>query len=270
MNSIKESFILIKKNRLAFSIIFALQALLFIIIVFAGTGYIGKIIESSSGMIDYAESLNLNGENAQISMMQQQNIFGEDPLLISRSYNEIIASFSALILVLFLSFFVLNGLMWYFASSIGAKKIFSLRNISAYLLKFSVIALLVFSAFLALLYSSMLVFFSEFLSSDPKKPLLLLVALPILIYFLYISMPIVRNSGFKQSAKKAFDAGRRFPILMSCILILSLIGMSSFLVFYLLESNLLLLLASIFFFVSVFSWAKVYFSVAVRKSGSHL
>ena len=268
MDNIKESLILIKRNKAVFSVIFALQVLFFVIVAAAGTIYIGKIIESSRSMLDYAESINLNQEDVQLSMMVQQNAFGDDPLLISRNYDDIIMNFLVFISIIFASFVLINGLMWYFASAIGNKKVFSLKKIGPYLLKFSVISVIAFSAFSVLLYSSMRFFFSGFLSSSQKKPLLLLILLPVLLYFIYVSMPLIGNAKFRQLPKKALNAGKNMGILASCAVSLFAIAASSLLVFYSVDSGLPLLLASVIFFFFVFSWGKVYFSIAVRKSGS--
>src|SRR3989344_1257217 len=98
-SSLKESFLLIKKNKRIFLLIFVLQILFFSLIIMANAYYIPQILQSTKDVIDYAEALNINPQTANVDILQKKNPLGDDPLLISRNYNLIMKS-SIILLVL--------------------------------------------------------------------------------------------------------------------------------------------------------------------------
>ena len=268
ISSLKESFLLIKKNKKIFLLVFILQSLFFSLIVMANAYYMPRILQSTQDAIDYAESLNINSQNVNIDILQKKNPLGNDPLLISRNYNLIKKSTLYLLSYVFLIFAVINGLAWYFASNIGkSKNLFSLKNLLFYLLWFFAVAL-VLSAFLYIFaYNLVNIAFSSYLSVKPINfvPLLLITA--IAIYFTYIAMPILDKIKFRSLAKKSFSIGTKnfIPVIISYLIIISLMALSFLLIFYLIEMNLFLLFFSVLLAVFVFAWSKIYFSIVVRK-----
>ena len=132
-SSLKESFLLIKKNKRIFLLIFVLQILFFSLIIMANAYYVPKIVQSAEDTISYAEALNINPQTANIDILQKKNPLGDDPLLISRNYNEIIKNSLFLLLSVFAVFALVNGLVWYLASNIekskSLKSLFSLKNL---------------------------------------------------------------------------------------------------------------------------------------------
>ena len=268
ISSLKESFLLIKKNKRIFLLIFVLQILFFSLVIMANAYYMPRILQSTQEAIDYAESLNINSDTANIGILQKKNPLGEDPLLISRNYNEIIKNSLFLLLSVFAIFALINGLVWYFASNIKkSKNLFSLKNLLSYLLWFFVVAL-VLSAFLYIFaYSLVNIAFSSYLSVKPINfvPLLLITA--IAVYYIYISIPILDKIKLRSLAKSSFSIGTKnfIPITISYLIILILIIACLFLIFYLIELNLFLLLIAVLLCIFVFAWSKIYFAVVVKK-----
>lgn len=268
ITSLKESFLLIKKNKLVFLLIFALQSLFFSLVIMANAYYMPQILQSTEDIMDYAEALNINPQAANIGILQKKSPLGDDPLLISRNYNEIINNSLLLLLSVFAIFALINGLAWYLASNMGkGKSWLSLKNLLSYLLEFFVAAL-VLSAFLYIFaYNLVNIAFSSFLSAKPVDfvPLLLIAA--IAIYFIYISIPLLGKIRLRRLAKSSFSIGTKkfIPVIISYLIMLMWIILSFLLIFYLLELNLFLLLIAVLLSVFVFAWAKIYFSVVVRK-----
>jgi len=268
ISSLKESFLLIKKNKRIFLLIFVLQILFFSLVIMANAYYMPRILQSTQEAIDYAESLNINSDTANIGILQKKNPLGEDPLLISRNYNEIIKNSLFLLLSVFAIFALINGLVWYFASNIKkSKNLFSLKNLLSYLLWFFVVAL-VLSAFLYIFaYSLVNIAFSSYLPVKPINfvPLLLITA--IAAYYIYISIPILDKIKLRSLAKSSFSIGTKnfIPITISYLIILILIIACLFLIFYLIELNLFLLLIAVLLCIFVFAWSKIYFAVVVKK-----
>ena len=269
LSSLKESFLIIKKNKRIFLLIFVLQVLFFSLIIMANAYYMPQILQSTQDAIDYAESLDISPQNVNIGILQQKNPLGDDPLLIRRNYDLIMKNSIILLILIFLIFVVINGLVWYFASNISekGKRLFLLKNLLSYLLEFFAVAL-VLSAFLYIFsYSLVNIAFSSYLSVKPINfvPLLLITA--IAVYYIYISIPILDKIKFRSLAKKSFSIGTKnfIPVIISCLVILMLIILSFLLIFYLLELNLFLLLIAVLLCIFVFAWSKIYFSIVVRK-----
>jgi len=266
---LKEAFFLIKKNKRIFFLIFLLQLIFFLIVIIAGINYIPKIVENAKNMLDYSEKLGINAENLGLDILQQKNTFEEDQVMISRNYDSIRKNLYYLLSYIFLAFAVVNGLAWYFASNISEKKkkMFSLKNILIYLLKFFVLSA-VLGIFLCLLaYSIIKVFLSGYVSVNPINFLVLLLGSVLMIYFIYIGIPLLNFIRLKDLPKKILLLGiKRFVQLMgSYLLVIIFIAASLLLISYLVELNLLLLLIAVLFSVSVFAWAKIYFSATVEK-----
>ena len=268
ISSLKESFLLIKKNKREFLLIFILQGLFFSLVIMANAYYVPQILQSAEDVIGYAEALNINPQAANIGILQKKNPLGDDPLLISRNYNEIINNSLFLLLSVFSIFVLIDGWVWYLASNMGkSKNLFSLKNSLSYLLEFFVAAM-VLSAFLYIFaYNLVNIAFSSFLSVKPADFIPLLLIAAIAIYFIYISIPLLGKIKLRRLAKSSFSIGTKnfISVITSYLIILMLIILSFLLIFYLLELNLFLLLIAGLLSVFVFAWAKIYFSVVVKK-----
>ena len=265
--SLKESFLAISNKKKLFLLIFILQIVFFFLIAAISINYFTKIIENSKNILDYSEKLNLDSAKMQLDVLQQKNFLGEDPLLISRNYDKLIKNFGIFLFYIFISFSLVNGFLWYCASNIHAKKLFLIKNSFRYLLKFLVVSIFLFLISILFFYSLLEITFSGFLNANPKTfiPLLLLTA--ILLYFIYISIPLINSFKLKELPKKAFFIGtkRVFIVLISYLITLISIALSLFLVFYFLELSGLLLFISLILMIFVFVFNKVYFSIVIKK-----
>jgi len=269
--SIKESFHLVSKNKKTFLLIFALQILFFFLLITINSFYTAKIIDSTQNVMEYLDAVNFNEEKARIDVLQKKNPFGEDPLLISKNYNEIIKNFISLLLLTFLLFIIINGLIWYLASNIGKKSLFRLKGIAFFLLKFFVVSLILSVFVYLFLFNLIKVSFSSFLSTEPNNLFPLLTLTIVAIYFIYIAIPLVNNlknnkKEVKKFVKKIFSIGiKKFILILASYLILILIILTSYSIAYFIESNLFMLFISIILFLFVFSWTKIFFSLVVRE-----
>lgn len=269
LSSLKESLLIIKKNKKVFLLVFALQILFFSLVIAASIYYMPRILQSAQDTIDYAESLNINPDTANIGILQQKSPLGDDPLSISRNYDLIMKNSIILLILIFLIFVVIDGLLWYFASNIPekGKRLFSLKNMLSYLFLFFIISI-VLSLFIYLMaYAMVNIAFSSFLSVKPVNFIPLFLIAIAAIYFIYISVPILDKNKFRGLAKSSFSIGTKnfIPVIISYFIILALIILSLFLIFYLIELNLFLLLIAVLLAVFVFAWSKIYFSIIVRK-----
>ncbi|MBI2134536.1 hypothetical protein HYU09_00965 [Candidatus Woesearchaeota archaeon] len=269
ISSLKESFLIIKKNKRIFLLVFILQVLFISFVIAANAYYVPRILQSIQDAIGYAEALNINPEAGDIGILQQKSPLGEDPLLISRNYSLIIKNSISLLVLIFLIFAVVNGLAWYFASNIAEKrkKLFSLKGIFPYMLKFFIMSVFLSFFIYLLAYNLVNIAFSGYLSVKPMDfiPLLLIVVMA--IYFIHISVPILDKIRLKETPKKIIRLGAKkfVPVIISYLIILIFIMASLFLIFYFIELNLFLLLASVLLSIFVFAWSKIFFAVIIRK-----
>ena len=145
-----------------------------------------------------------------------------------------------------------------------------MKAVSRYILKFFLVSIILFLVLFMLLYSLVEISFNDFLSANPKNFVPLLVISIIAIYFVYISIPLINTIKLKGLVKEALFIGTKkfIFIFISYLMILMSIVLSSFLVFYFLESNWVLLFISLVLLIFVFAWSKIYFSILVRKLSS--
>ena len=275
LSSLKESFLLIKKNKKIFFLIFALQILFFLLIVIANSVYMSKILQSTVNIIEYTESLNLDTQAASVGVLQQKSPLGEDPLLISRNYNEIKKNFTFLLFIIFMIFVLINGMIWYYSSNINKKNLFSFKNIYSYLFRFFIISLILSLFLYFMVYNSLKIYFSSYLLTEPTNFIPLLIIAIIAVYFIYIAIPILNKSAKKEIkifTKKIFTLGTKnfITVIISYSIILILIISSLLLIFFLIELNLILLLLSFILLLLIFVWSKIYFVIVVRKLSGFL
>jgi hypothetical protein len=278
--SIKESFLAISKNKKIFALVFVLQILFFLSILGVSSYYTSKILESTEDIIDYTETLNLNIEQAKFEILQQKNPLGEDPLSISRNYDEMKKNSLFLLFSIFVIFVIINGLIWYLASNFQEKnkKVFSIKNIITYLSKFFIIALILSSSLFIFVYNFLNISFSSFLSTKPMNFVPLIIIAIITIYFSYIAIPLLNKKGqkkksyeqFKKFIKNVLSIGTKkfIPIIISYFIILSLIALPLVLIFYSIELNLMLLFIEIILLLCIFVWSKIFFAIVVKKLSS--
>jgi hypothetical protein len=279
-SSLKESFLAISKNKKIFALVFILQILFFLSILGVSSYYTSKILESTEDIIDYTETLNLNIEQAKFEILQQKNPLGEDPLSISRNYDEIKKNSLFLLFSIFVIFVIINGLIWYLASNFQEKnkKVFSIKNIITYLSKFFIIALILSSSLFIFVYNFLNISFSSFLSTKPMNFVPLIIIAIITIYFSYIAIPLLNKKGqkkksyeqFKKFIKNVLSIGTKkfIPIIISYFIILSLIALPLVLIFYSIELNLMLLFIEIILLLFIFVWVKIFFAIVVKKLSS--
>ena len=117
-NSFKESFKLIKKNKIIFLVLFLLQLLFFSLVFIVNFYYQPKILGSVGNVMDYLSKQN----------PEDENILGEDPLMIHRNYKDIIYNLRLLAVWCFLIFVLINGSMFYLINKLVYNKKFNFKQ----------------------------------------------------------------------------------------------------------------------------------------------
>ena len=234
-SSILDSLALVKSSR--FWILFFIQ-LIFLILLAVSSLYFAPIILDDT-ITDFKSN---------------QELF----LNVS---NNLLASASPLLIAIFFTFLTLNGIVWYGANSLVYKKSIKIKkDIIYYLAKFFLISL-VFTL------GSYSIIKMRYIIQDKNSIILLLLSF-VLIYFSYITLPILDNK-LKHIPKKSYKIGKgNFFTIVMCYIIntITLFG-----VFALILLTIRILPLALFFLIlsiAVFVWNKIFLIIVMKKLSS--
>ena len=137
--SLQESFALIWKNKRLFVLLFVLQIVFFIALSSITYKYVPKMAESQKAIEDYMSNLRLDESSVSSSILQQKSILGDDPLMISRNFNEIARNFRIYLVYVFILAVIFISISWSVTNKLVHKNNFrhfskSLHKYSQYLL----------------------------------------------------------------------------------------------------------------------------------------
>ena len=208
LTSLKESLKLIWKNKLWFMLLFVLEILFFAALSIASYNYQIKIVEHSNSIFDYISKLKLDDAAVADNFLQQKSVLGNDPLLISREFNEILKNFRLLLLSIFISLVVFLSFAWTITIKIIHK--LNVKNLAKHYLGILAVLLFylglifIFFYFLLNLSLSNIVLQTSMLIT---KYILFFIVVVVLLYFMFISLSIVQKTGFKNIVQKTLIIG---------------------------------------------------------------
>ena len=272
--SLKESFLAIKKNKKIFSLVIILQILFLFLILTASSFFISKMLQNTQNIIEYSNSLNADPDQSRLDILEKKNPLGDDPLLISRNYKELTKNMLLLLSSIFIIFSLINGLIWYFISNIKEKRIFSIKIIIFYLLKFFVLSFNLLLFFYIFIYELLKIIFSSFLSVSIINSLPALIISLIIVHFGFIALTLTNkisfDKKFKKTMKNIFFIGTKkiVSMIVSYLMFIILISLILALIYFSLELNLFLLFAGLVLLIFIFSWSKIYFNIFIKKLSS--
>lgn len=223
------------------------------------------MLESTQAIIEYVDKQSLDDVSFGLSILQQKSPLGDDPLLISRNYDNIIYNLKFLVFYTLLAFILLNGFIWFLTCSLVNKK--SMKNFFVYLFKFGLITL-IFSVLIYLFtYSSLKSYLNPVSGNETSSivfPLLITLAL---FYFMYVAFSLLDKIELKNLFKKLFAIGikKAHLILLAYFIIILLVILFSSLLVYLIEKNIFLLIISIALFVFTFVWSRIFLVLVIGK-----
>lgn len=256
--SFKQSFNIIKERKKIFLTLFFLQLLFFSSIFFINLHYMPRIIEKSTLVFDYISKQNPEDKD---------NMLGDDPLMISRNYKAIQSYLKPLIIFCFLSFVLINGLIWYLCNKlVFSKKLFDKKELLKYYSRFFVISLVSFILIINFLYSSFKGLFTFSYDQIGSFNFAAFLFTLFLVYFLFISYSSILKFSLKNSLKKSFQVGlRKIHLFFIAYLIIFILIFSLFiLINMLLEKNLFLLTLVLILFITAFVWSKIFLISLVK------
>ena len=266
--SLKESLTKIWQNKFLFVSLFISQILFFIIFTVITYHYQTKIIESSKSIFDYLNKQNLDEASASSNILQQKNIWGDEPLMISRNFKEMVKNFRLYLMYLFISIVAFGTINWMITLRlIFKKKVSSLKKIFFKLF-------FILSFYLGL---SFIFFYSIFNISLTEtaiesaslftKYIPFLIFSIILVYFMFVSLSLLHNTGLNNIVQKTLSIGIKkwHYILAACLINLSLFIISIISLLYFIEKNLFFLSTSILVLISSFVFGRIFIFNVIQK-----
>ena len=249
---LKNSFLLIKNNKLLFSLLCILTFVYIATSVFLLFYYTTDVFENQKVVIDYlsnvSESQIISGD------------LGPEPLIV---YNHMLLwkkAFYTLIFTLSSSVLIFGIILWGIVNFMKRKLTF--RN---FLLNYFVVQLVYFIPFILIFYFSFNQYFENALGGETSAYVTLLswIALFIIGYLYFISLGLTTNSILRDIFRKTFRLSiKPLIVLPTYLLSLSLIIGSFYLIYLFNEiyDNFYLLGTSLILFFIVFAYTKILFA----------
>ena len=267
INSLKESFIAIWRNKLLFALLFAFQIVFFTALSSISYRYVPIMVEKEQAIEDYFSSLKLDEESVAASILQRKSVLGDDPLSISRNFNELVRNFKIYSFNVFVLLIFFLSVSWGLTHKFLSKS--SFRNPIIGILKIFAVLLVYLGAIYLFFLSLLDVSFVQLAGENFKlliKYVVFLFFSAVMAYFMLISIALLGKIELREIVQKTLAVGIKkihyiLPIFFVNILLLMV---SSALLFYLLEKNLLGLLLSIALLVSSFIFGRIF---AIRVIG---
>lgn len=266
LNSIKQSLYSIWKNKSLFLLLFILQIVFFIIFASISYKYVPKIIEHQKAIYDYINNLQLDEPSVSSNIFQQKSILGDDPLSISRNFNDIMKNFRLYLVYVFILLVFFTSIAWTLTYKFLHKgnlresiKYFS-RIFAVLLFNLGLIFIFLFLLFnISLANAENVKFFNRFIP--------FLIFSIALIYFMFISLSLLHNTELKNIAQKTLSIGIKKAHYMLLIYFINIIlfAVSMFSVYYFRENSFLILLSSIILMVFSFVFGRIFMVNAVER-----
>ncbi|MEA2037305.1 MAG: hypothetical protein U9O94_07370 [Nanoarchaeota archaeon] len=250
-NSLKNTFVIIKRNKSKLLIIFFLQMLWFIALTSVTHQTIIPATEHAKSLVDYYNNIDTKDPNA---------ILGEDPLAIYKDYNKMLYYLKIMLLFVSLSFIIINGLIWALTDNLINKK--KLKDFAIYLLNFSILTIF----FALIIY----IFTSNTLKSSlgDLLPLITIILLSILLsYSLFISYSLIGRRKLKEILKLTFKISifKFHYVILVYIINLAIIFLLTYLISLTIELNIILLSALAVLLVFSFIFARLFLIIIINK-----
>ena len=270
LNSMKESFFLIWKNKSIFFLLIILQITFLAVFFYINLTYQTKILEHTKAISDYLSQQNLDDVSVAASIQQQKNILGDDPLLISRNFNEIVKNFRLYLIYIFLLLIFFISMSWAITCKI-IKKI-SFKGLTTIFLKNLAVALLYLGLIFIFFFSLLNIPLSGVAAESSKlltKYVPFLVFSIILSYFMFVSISLLHNTELKDIVQKTLMVGikKGHYILAVYFIDIFLFAVSIILFYYFIEKNLFILLLSILLIVFSFVFGRIFMVKVVERLG---
>lgn len=248
LNSLKESFILLWRNKSLFALLFILQIVFFVIFLMINFTYQTKILESAKTITEYLSQQRFDDVSVASNILQQKSLLGDDPLLISREFDEILSNFKIYLAFIFILMIFFPSINWTLTYNIKHKSNFN-KLINDFL-KILIIAIFYLGLIFTFFYSLTTISLTGVAFESTKlltKYVPFLIFSVILLYFMYISISLAKGTELKDIVQKTLKIGiKKIHYILAIYFINIFLFVVSISLFYIfLEKNFFILLLSI-------------------------
>ena len=268
LSSLKESLISIWKSKLLFILLFFLQIAFFIIFAITSYHYQTKIIENANNIFNYLNNQQLSEADVTERLLHGKNVLGDDPLSISRNFNSIVKNFRIYLVYVFVFIIVFMSTSWSITSRIVNK--INFKQLTSNFLKMFVVLMFYLGLVFSFFYSLLNISFTEIAVENAKfltKYLIFMIFSVILVYFMFVSISLLHNTGLKDIVQKTLSVGiKKIHYILAVYFINILLFISSiFLLLYFIEKNLFILFISIVLMVFSFVFGRIFMVNVIEK-----
>ncbi|MBI1935744.1 hypothetical protein HYS31_04865 [Candidatus Woesearchaeota archaeon] len=268
LSSIKESFASIWKQKALFFALMALQALFFALFFYLSMNYQAKILLNAKAISDYVGQQSFDDPSIASNILEQKSILGDDPLRISRNFNEMRINFIAYLAYSFILGTIFMSLSWALSSRLkGREGKFIIKNFMVDFMS----NIIVLSFSMALVFIFLILMFGIPLELIEAKGVLIrflpFIAFSIVLcYFTLVALALPKP-GLKNVIHRALVVGitKIHYILAACSASLLLLAASVILMYHFLEGNLMALSASVLLFIFSFVFGRILLAKVVEK-----
>lgn len=267
LNSLKQSFAFIWKSKSLFILLFILQIIFFGIFFVVSQTYLSRILEHAKAISDYISKQQLDDVSVASNILQQKNIFGGDPLIISRNFNEIVKNFRIYLICIFILLIIFISIAWTMTIWLIHKN--KLKQLIKYFLKNFIVLLfylgLIFSFFYSLFNISLTEVAAEGIRLLTKYVPFFIFSI-ILSYFMFVSLSL-HNTELKSIMRKTLSIGiKKIHYILAIYFINTfLLAISMFLLYYFIEKNLFIASLSMALMLFSFVFGRIFMVNVVGK-----
>ena len=268
VESLKESFLSIWKNKSLFLLLFFLQIAFLIVFSAVNYTYQARMLTSAMAITDYLGQQKLDEASVASNILNQKSILGDDSLSISRNFDSIVKNFRIYLIYIFvlMAFFISTA--WSITHKLIHKN--SLRNMLSNFLKTFVVLIFYLGLIFAFFFSVLNVSFAQIAVEGAKffaKYVAFLVFSIVLLYFMFISLSLINKEELKDIVQKTLMVGiKKAHYMLPVYSINVLIFLSAFFLFYyFIEISMIVLFLSLMLIIFSFVFARIFIVNAVER-----
>ena len=264
----EESFLIIWKRKFIFVSLLLLQVVFFSLFFYASLVYLPRMLESAKAISDYLnEQVKLDDVSLANNINQQKGMLGEDPLSISRNYDNIIKNFRLYLMYNFALLLAFLSISWTLTAQMLHKT--SKRNMAKIFLK----NLLISFFCLGVMFWFFLSIVGISFSGAAQGPAIFYKYIPMMVfsvtisYFMFISLSVSGIADWKHLLQATFEIGiKKFHCMLAAyfINILILIILAALLA-YSTEGNIFVTIFLMLVFVIFFVIKRIFLFDAIGK-----
>lgn len=267
-SSLRQSFSVIWKNKFWFFVLMALEIVFFSAFGYVNMNYGTKIVENSKAIDEYLSQQKLDEVSVTENILQQKSILGNDPLSISRNFNEMVKNLRMLLIYIFILIVIFTSILWAFTykliHKINIKK--SMKNFA----NIFIVALFCYGLIFAFFYSLSNISLTNAANEISQlftKYIPFFIFSMILAYFMFIAFSLLNETKLSEIVQNTLKIGiKKIHYVLGAYLVNILLFAISIILFgFFLEKSLLILLIAIILLVFSFVFGRIFLINVVEK-----